>query len=232
MQHTACDPYMEVFDAATDGVACANAINSSEPFFSTYRPYYLVFVIFASAGCVFSMYIRVHAMKFFWGHHHYLVKHRQSRRLSIVRDHMQRVVPVLDDALAAAETSEVLRRALKMLHHTKWSGYAQGVVLLAEDLTMGGLNLFLFTALVNRPEVLIAVARENAFRIWWIVIAILMSGMNAVWKWSKIKDLPNVWNREKLIAEEIERREKEQEQEEGGEEKEEEDQPGDGPRSS
>ena len=32
--------------------------------------------------------------------------------------------------------------------------------------------------------------------------------MNAVWKWSKVKDLPNVWNREKIIREEIERRKK------------------------
>ena len=34
---------------------------------------------------------------------------------------------------------------------------------------MGVLNFVLFTAMVNQPDVLIAVARENAFRIWWIV---------------------------------------------------------------
>ena len=119
---------------------------------------------------------------------------------------MQRVVPVLDKALAAAETSDVLKRALKMLHHTKWSTYAQALVLCLEDLTMGTLNFALFNTMVNHPDVLIAVVRDDAFRLWWIVVATLLSGMNAVWKLSKVKDLPNVWNREKLIREEIERR--------------------------
>ena len=200
--------FMEIFDAFTDGVACTNALNSNDPFFAYYRKFFLVFLVFASAACIFSMYIRVHATRFFWEHHLYITKHRKGERLSIVRDHMQRVVPIVDEALAKVETPEVLERALKMLYHHKWSGYAQGAVLVAEDLTMGTLNFMLFTAMVNQPDVLIAVAREDAFRIWWIVAAILLSGMNAVWKWSKVKDLPNVWNREKIIREEIERRKK------------------------
>ena len=199
---------MELFDVGTDVVACVNALSSDEPFFASYQAYYLAFLFFASGACIFSMYIRVHAMRFFWEHHHYITKHRNSRRLSIVRDHMQRVVPVIDDALAAAETSEVLKRALKKLHHTKWSGYAQVAVLFAEDFTMGALNFTVFTAMINHPDVLIAVVRENPNRIWWFVVAILFSGMNAAFKVSKIKDLPNVWNREQIIREEIERREK------------------------
>ena len=207
---------MEIFDFLTDGVACANAINSTEPFFAPFRYYYLVFLVTSSIACIVSMYIRVHAMRFFWGHHHYIAKHRKSKRLSIIRDHMQRVVPVLDKALAAAETSDVLRRALKMLHHTKMSTYAQALVLCLEDVTMGALNFVLFTAMVNQPDVLIAVARDDAFRIWWISTAALLSGMNAVWKLSKVKDLPNVLNREKLIREEIEKREKNAEEEDDG----------------
>ena len=192
--------YGEIFDAFTDGVACTNALNSNDPFFAYYRKFFLVFLVFASAACIFSMYIRVHATRFFWEHHLYITKHRKGERLSIVRDHMQRVVPIVDEALAKVETPEVLERAQKMLYHHKWSGYAQGAVLVAEDLTMGTLNFMLFTAMVNQPDVLIAVAREDAFRIWWIVAAILLSGMNAVWKWSKVKDLPNVWNRKRLSA--------------------------------
>ena len=90
------------------------------------------------------MYIRVHAMRFFWGHHHYITKHRESRRLSIVRDHMQRVVPILDKALAAAETSDVLKRALKMLYHHQVVGIRSGAVLCLEDVTMGALNFMRF----------------------------------------------------------------------------------------
>ena len=40
--------------------------------------------------------------------------------------------------------------------------------------------------------------------------------MNAVWKLSKVKDLPNVLNREQLIREEIEKREKNAEEEDDG----------------
>ena len=94
---------MEIFDFLTDGVACANAINSTEPFLPPFGTTILFSSLLQALRASFSMYIRVHAVRFFWGHHHYIAKHRKSKRLSIIRDHMQRVVPVLDKALAAAD---------------------------------------------------------------------------------------------------------------------------------
>ena len=55
---------IEIFDFLTDGVACANAINSTEPFFAPFRYYYLVFLVTSSIACIVSTYIRVHAMRF------------------------------------------------------------------------------------------------------------------------------------------------------------------------
>ena len=42
---TASGFLMEIFDALTDGVACANALNSPEPFFAPYRRFYLIFLV-------------------------------------------------------------------------------------------------------------------------------------------------------------------------------------------
>ena len=58
--------FMEIFDVLTDGVACANAINSMSPFLPTIAYYFLVFLVTSSGACIVSMYIKVHAMRFFW----------------------------------------------------------------------------------------------------------------------------------------------------------------------
>ena len=200
--------FMELLDLATDYVTCRNILNSNETFFAEYRTYYVAFLMSSLAGCIFAVYVRLRALPFFWEHHRYITTQRSGKRMSIVRDHMQRVIPAIDEKLAATETIENLNRSLKVLIHHKRSTYAQAAVFLLEDVPMGSVNFVVFTRLVYDPVLMCAVCSTDPHKIIMMVVAVLLSGINGTWKWSKIKDLPNVWNRISIVEKEIARREK------------------------
>ncbi len=197
---------LDVTDIVSDVISCVNVLNEPQEALKMFKPFYVVTLVTATSASLYLISIRFKAARIYWEVHEREQHVREGRRLTILRDQSQQVVPLVDRKMIAALELKDLQDAMKSYGIAKQLTRAMAYVMIFEDTFMLILNTGVFVTIVLTEGLFVDMARTNPFKILMMVFALVTSFGSMIFKLTKLKDKDNVNTRLEFMKEELDKR--------------------------